>query len=374
LKLGKPPRLRLTTASACPDLDSLCSALLCAYLRTYTPPNTLHIPLCHIPRDDLTLRPEFTEVLKRAAASPADVITLDELPKADELTDSQWFLVDHNSLTGRLLPYKDRVVGCIDHHDDEGHVPQDSEVRVIEKTGSCMTLIVEHCKEAWKGLRKISDPPAPVIDEQLGYLALSAILIDTHNLTDKTKTTPADQDAIRHLEATVVGPDYDRARFFAEVLALKQDITPLSMRDVLRKDYKEWEEGGLRLGTASAPVDFADLAAKAGGADALAADVRRFADEKGVDLFAVLTACTRHGVFCRELMVYARTEDGVHAARGFEKDCGGRLDLSAWDGGRIDADHNKTQWLRCWDQGRVEHSRKQVAPMLRDVMKTLGTN
>merc|ERR1711977_373894 len=41
------------------DLDSLCSAVVLAYLRTYTstsPANTLYIPLSSIPHTDLSLR------------------------------------------------------------------------------------------------------------------------------------------------------------------------------------------------------------------------------------------------------------------------------------------------------------------------------
>lgn len=356
------------------DLDSLCSALLCAYLRTYTPPHTLHIPLCNIPRDDLTLRPEFTEVLRRADVTPNDVITLDELPAADELARSPWFLVDHNSLTGRLAQYRDRVVGCIDHHDDEGHLPQDCQVRVIEKTGSCMSLIVNHCWGAWEELRKSADPPAPGVDEQLAYLALAPILIDTHNFTDRNKTTRFDESAARRLEETLVGPAYVRDRFFAEVSELKEDISSLSMRDVLRKDYKEWVENGLRLGTSSAPVDFAGLTDKVGGtADALAAELRRWADEKDIDLLCVLTSCTRHDAFCRELLVFARTEKGAEAARGFEQTYSDKLGLSPWSDGQLHAD-STNQWLRCWDQAQVKNSRKQIAPMLRESMKTLGSN
>ncbi|ORY64923.1 uncharacterized protein BCR38DRAFT_408679 [Pseudomassariella vexata] len=358
------------------DLDSLCSALLLAYLRTHTPPHALHVPLCNLPRDDLTLRPEFTSVLRSAAAHPSDILTLTELPHPEALKaeDTEWLLVDHNAMTGSLGElYGSRVVGCIDHHADESKVPRDSATRIIEKTGSCASLVTEHCRSAWDALSTDEQ-----IDAQLAYLGLGPILVDTTNLTDKNKTTEHDVGAVEYLEyklANMKSSDdgiYERSAFWTRISHLKEDIASLSLRDVFRKDYKEWDEGALKLGTSSAPQDFRFLVEKAGeGAEeALVETLGKWAEEKKVDLVAVLTAFRTEGVFQRELLVWGRTAAGIPAAREFERKFGKELELESWDDGKLDSDGDEGEggWRRCWKQGQVKDGRKQIGPMLREVM------
>ncbi|KAI0132662.1 hypothetical protein BJ170DRAFT_730730 [Xylariales sp. AK1849] len=369
---NKQQLLTFVVGNESADLDSLCSALLLAYLRTYTPPHDLHIPLCHIPRENLTLRPEFTAVLKHASVTPDDVITLSELynsntPKAE---DTQWLLVDHNSMSGKLGQlYSSRVAGCIDHHDDEERVPKESKVRVIEMSGSCMSLVVTHCRQAWDELSSSSDDAEA--DAQLANLALAPILIDTANLTDKSKTTNFDKDAVTYLEARLQCSEYERTNFYNHVSHLKEDISPLSLRDILRKDYKEWEDNGLKLGTSSVPQGFAFLLDKAGSDEELGEVFGKWGQEKNSDLVIIMTAFKKEDAFQRELLVWARSSRGTEAAKAFESDYGQKLGLSKWADGKLDVDEGD-HWRRCWTQGKIENSRKQVAPMMRDAMRAQG--
>ncbi|KAI2637109.1 DHH phosphoesterase [Hypomontagnella submonticulosa] len=387
--LTAPPSKRQTplhfvVGNESADLDSLCSTLFLAYFRSNTPPHTLHIPLCHLPRDDLTLRPEFAAVLEHAGAAPDDVLTLSEMPSRDELPpeDTRWLLVDHNVMTGALgQVYGDRVVGCIDHHDDEGKLPSDADPRVVEKCGSCMSLVVEHCQEAWDTLAQHEENKG--VNAQLGYLALGPVLIDTTNLQNKAKTTPRDEHAVSVAEARVRaapgksaggGSAYDRATFFEKVAALKEDISFMSPRDILRKDYKEWQVGAaenIKLGTSSAPRDFAFLAHKAGGEEALAKSLAEWGEEKGIDVLVVLTSCKDDGKFRRELLVWARTgPEIVRAVKEWVEGEGReKLGLDTWGDGKLDVEDGEKSWRRCWTQARIENSRKQIAPMLRDALK-----
>ncbi|KAI1658044.1 DHH phosphoesterase [Daldinia decipiens] len=393
--LTAPPSKRLTplhfvVGNESADLDSLCSTLFLAYLRTHSPPHTLHIPLCHLPRDDLTLRPEFTAVLKYAAVTPDDVLTLTELPGGDDglkPEDTRWLLVDHNVMTGPLgQAYGGRVVGCIDHHDDEGKVPADAEPRAIEKCGSCTSLVVEQCSETWEALAKRdggSNKEAARINAQLAYLALAPILIDTTNLGNKDKTTAHDERAVATAEAHLragsegsgggggVGSGYDRDAFFAEVTALKEDLSYMSFRDIFRKDYKEWDEGRLKLGTSSVPQAFAFLVRKAKGEEAFAGELEKWCEEKSIDIMAVLTTSKDDGEFKRELLVWARGgSEVVNAVKAFAgKDGRDKLGLGTWGEGKLDLEDGEGGWRRCWTQARVEHSRKQIAPMLREALK-----
>ncbi|KAL7627507.1 Exopolyphosphatase [Parahypoxylon ruwenzoriense] len=399
----RPVPLHFVVGNEAADLDSLCSTLFLAYFRSHAhgalPHGTLHIPLCHLPREDLALRPEFDAVLARGGVTTSDVLTLSELPGQLRAEDTRWLLVDHNAMTGALgRVYGGSVVGCIDHHEDEGVVPRDAEVRVVEKSGSCMSLVVEQCAEAWDGMmsRENCGPEEEEekhINAQLAYLALAPILIDTTNLGNRDKTTAHDERAVAVAEAKLaLDPQaaYDRAQFFAHVSALKEDISRLPFRDVLRKDYKEWDEEAavvprsygsakvsgegrkpkLKLGTSSIPQSFAFLVRKAGGEGQFVEELDAWCAEKDVDVVAVLTTCKNGGEFRRELLVWGRTgPEAVGAAKKFAEAYGERLGLGAWDGGRLDAEDGDGSWRRCWTQARLENSRKQIAPMLREVLK-----
>ncbi|KAI1423318.1 exopolyphosphatase-like protein [Xylaria sp. FL1777] len=454
------------------DLDSLCSALLLAYFHTYAPPKkraavpeantgtssstTLHIPICHLHRADLALRPEFAAVLRDAGVRGDDVFTLEDvLPHRDAAVaaagsdkvaaaavvspeDTRWLLVDHNAMTGCLASaFAARVVGCVDHHADEGVVPRDASPRVIEKCGSCASLVVERCADGWgalgagdgdgngngvgsgersrigSGIRKRREDV--VIDAQIARLALAPILVDTANLGDENKTTARDERAVALAEAKIAEAEmvvaaaaaehatdaddsgsnsssgggggggiverYDRNAFFARLSALKEDISNMAFRDVFRKDYKEWSVGGLTLATASVPRGFAYLVGEKARGDggAFVAALRDWAGEKDargkMDLLVVLPAFqdVDDGRFRRELLVWARTEAGVRAAKLFEERYADTLRLETWGDGALDENGGGSAELRrCWTQGAVGYGRKQIAPMLRDALKEVS--
>src|SRR5579862_695330 len=163
---------RLTKTIAPKDLDSLVSALLFAYLRSCTPelpsyhshhPNitNLYTPLANLSCSDLRLRPEFLALLPHADLDSSLLITLDDLPPPSERAskmppeDTKWVLVDHNALQGELGEvYGGRVSGTIDHHEEENKVPVDTgpEPRIVEKSGSCTSLVTEYFRNGWDKL------------------------------------------------------------------------------------------------------------------------------------------------------------------------------------------------------------------------------
>ncbi|KAI0516877.1 exopolyphosphatase-like protein [Xylaria bambusicola] len=421
------------------DLDSLCSALLLAYFNTYAPPkrrasigegslasNTLHIPVCHLLRADLALRPEFTAVLRDAGVKGEDVFTLEDVlphengvsqsdntedsthrPSSGTTTkgmnpeDTHWLLVDHNAMTGSLAnTFASRVTGCVDHHADENTIPRDAQPRVIEKSGSCASLVLEHCAEIWEALspdettdgnRNTSgndEDDAKKVDAQIARLALAPILIDTINLGDKNKTTEHDERAVALAEGKIAaavegggGEKYDREAFFKRLAELKEDIADMSFRDVFRKDYKEWSVAGLDLGTSSVPRGFGYLVDEKAKGDK-GVFVKALVDwgkekdvldlEDKMDVVMLLTAFQdENEVFHRELLVWGRSEMGVRAAKLFEEKYAGELRLESWGDGALDED-GEGEWRRCWMQGAVQHSRKQIAPLLRDVLKEVA--
>ncbi|KFA78687.1 hypothetical protein S40288_01638 [Stachybotrys chartarum IBT 40288] len=351
------------------DLDSLCSALVLAYIRSNTAPHTLHVPLSNIPREDLALRTEMTAVLRHAGLTPADLLTLTELPSLKP-EDTRWVLVDHNSLTGQLGQFAGRVVGCVDHHVDEGAVGKDVQPRVIEPCGSCISLIINEERESWDELSGLQLEEGDVAeeDEKLAKLALAPILIDTVNLTAQSKTKDKDVSAAAFLESKISDPHFKRDDYFREIAEVQQDISQLSFRDIFRKDYKEWSDANISLGVSSIPQHFEYLVNKAETADVFIDELAKWAKEKGLDIVSIMTASAgEDGEFTRQLLVWGLSDGGKAAVRKFVEMADG-LKLQTWRDGELDEGQSRL----AWQQGDVASSRKQVAPLLREAMKSVG--
>ncbi len=393
MKLQQLLRALEYCADASLDLDSLCSAVVFAYLRTYSSlssSNTIHTPLSNLPRADLSLRPELRPVLSLAQFKPNDLITLSDLPPPDQCASTlnpqrtTWILVDHNALQGELgALYGGRVSGVIDHHDDENKVPKDcgEEPRIINKSGSCTSLVVQHCKEAWDALSKKSrTDEIAAWDAELAHLALAPILIDTTNLTSASKTTPADTQAVEYLEAKIRASEdhdgcYNRDEYFRQISEAKTDIGGLSLNDILRKDYKQWtESGSVNLGISSVVKDLQFLLEKAGGEGVFYESIKKFAAKRKLSIYAVMTTSTTDGKFKRELLVCALDESGARAAKAFEREAATTLGLRPCEDGKLDVESwgagAEGGWMRSWVQEKIENSRKQVGPLLRKAMNS----
>ncbi|KAL8644584.1 MAG: hypothetical protein Q9210_007180 [Variospora velana] len=410
--------LTIVTGNSAADLDSLTSALLYAYIRSLPfpptnantkPPPPLYIPLLNIPRADLALRPEFQAVFRHAGIRVEELVTLDEFKTViDEglrAEDTEWVLVDHNKLQGALgEKFSSRVRGVVDHHEDEGTVPMDAETRVIEKCGSCTSLVIRTLRASWEDAAAWTGLSSGAVeaqgedtlaedenvtrgwDAQVAKMALASILIDTANLTAEGKVERTDRDAVAFLEAKIAlspkdAVGWDRGAFHREVEAAKADIEGLGFGDVLRKDYKQWIEKGLRLGISSVvmPLEFVARKALEGIDDGDAetefvTKVGDFMAERDLTVFAIMTAFTSDaGHFQRELYVQALSA-GHAAASRFAEEAGKELGLEDHTiqelQGRPGAMQPESEgpWRKMWMQKEVGKSRKQVAPLLRRAM------
>lgn len=382
--------------------------ILYAYVRSMAPPKNaftpLYIPVTNMPASGIRMRPEFQAVFKYANIEATHLITLDDLPALSEIQaklkpeNTKWILVDHNALQGQLGKiYSSRVQGVIDHHEDEGKVPKDTgeEPRIIEKSGSCTSLITNYVRPTWEMLSgsalssgaahaqgdAMVDDDAVVKrwDASVAQLGLASILIDTSNLEDRNKTTDHDRQAVEYLEAKIMlcpqlATSFDRTKFYEAVDAAKKDIGPLKLQDILQKDYKEWEQdNGQKLGISSVvkPIEF--LQNKAGEEAGSESDkafldsITSFVEKRKLDLYSIMTTSTSaSGDFQRELLLWAFNEKAVSWAESFEEKSRDELGLEEWDGSQdVASGEDNGQWRRVWWQRQVQHSRKRVAPLLR---------
>ncbi|KAF2793814.1 exopolyphosphatase-like protein [Melanomma pulvis-pyrius CBS 109.77] len=394
------------------DLDSMTCSVLYAYIRSMAPPpsafSPLYVPITNIPFSGIQIRPEFLALFRHADIEPRHLITLDDLPDLSVIKsklrpeNTSWILVDHNAFQGQLGKiYSERVGGVIDHHEDESKVPQDTgcEPHVIVKTGSCTSLVTEYCRQAWDSLSSagidsgtahgqgdtLSDDDTVVNlwDAQLAQLGLASILIDTANLQSEDKTTEHDSKAVEYLEAKIrtcpqLSAGFNRSNFYKEINSAKKDIGGLKLQDILRKDYKQWNEQGQRLGISSVVKSIDFMQRKAGDeANTQSLDkayieaLHRFSKDRDLDLYAVMTTSTSsEGEFRRELLVLAFNDSAISAAKKFAADAQEELRLEDWlsSDGIAHGQSGDGYWTKVWWQRNVQHSRKRVAPLLREAM------
>ncbi|KAJ9629367.1 Exopolyphosphatase [Taxawa tesnikishii (nom. ined.)] len=216
---------------------------------------------------------------------------------------------------------------------------------------------------------------AALWDAQVAQLAMASILIDTMNLKDENKTKDHDRKAVEFLEAKIglcgkVSKDFQRDTFFEKINEAKKDLDSLALRDILRKDYKQWTENGMNLGMSSIVKPLSFLRSKAqdeggeGSNEAFVNALKKFAKERKLGVFAIMTAFTSEdGAFSRELLTMSSHSDGQKVLEKFADSKGSDLELEDDNGKEEDG-----LYLRMWRQKNVSCSRKQVAPMLRSAM------
>ena len=362
----------------------------------------------NIPASDIAIRPEFSVLFDHINISASHLTTLDELPTSSDILPperTQWILVDHNKLQGTLGQlYSSRVHGVIDHHDEENVVPSetDPEPRIVEKSGSCTSLVVRFCKMNWDSLSSSSlssgasnaQGDSLIVDDtsvsngwdaQVAKMAMASILLDTTNLMSEAKVKNVDREAVLYLESKIkMSPrdakPWDRTNFYEEINEAKRDIGKLSLSDILRKDYKEWIEGDRKLGISSVVKPLRFLKDKAhkevserDEQSAFHQAVKDFAHARDLSIFAIMTASTSsQGNFEREIFLQGR-EGAVNATSKFEKDATDELGLELSSGfapSNLKVESSEYVWQRTWRQKDVSKSRKQVAPLLRKSMQT----
>lgn len=333
----------------------------------------------------------------RSASHSTSVSLFSELPAEVSATPSKkndYVLVDHNVLSIPTQSIEDlnrhvNVTGCIDHHVDESFVPSDAFPRIIKTgIGSCTSLIVQHLRDLqlW-----------PASDDgyatgELARLALAPILIDTANLTAEGKVSETDRDAVAFLESCIqLNPtsssaqqEWNRDYFYDAIATTKANsLDLLTLSEIFERDYKGWTEstkGGeeLNIGVSSIVKPITWLLQKVENVEEFLNQVHAFAhnSERELALFAIMTTSTSaSGEFQRELFVLASGTTASKALKEFEARATMQLDLKPWDAHPELLESMKSRMSdkdgpSClWWQHDVAKSRKEVAPLLREMVK-----
>jgi len=222
------------------DLDSMAAALSWAYHIVHSTMNTSHpqkaIALLQTPTDALDLRPENKIALDNAKMSSghSDLLTTDEIPEDPETLAGRIkgiVIVDHAK---PLRKWDDApILSIFDHHVDSG-AGKDAKPRIFEKVASCTTLVARQMLDEWEAA-----PEQYHLPHELLELMLSAIAIDSGGLKDATEADRTVSERVlklsrwKHRDLDDCMKDVDD-----ELSDAKKDLDRLSVRDLLRRDWK----------------------------------------------------------------------------------------------------------------------------------------
>ncbi|KAF8610024.1 DHH phosphoesterase [Ceratobasidium sp. AG-I] len=253
------------------------------------------VPLLQTEEDAIDLRPENKIALREYGnmrRGHADILTLDELPlPPSELAPhiSGIYLVDHNRVRSDWGEAGAKAVkGVLDHHNDLGLYP-DAKPRVIEPSGSCASLVVHEILDLWdkeeedmafgdkcvnSNIDNELKPHPTEIPEELADLLLAVIALDTDDFHRGNGRDLFASKAIWRWSSFCRG-DEDREdvmdRLDKELGTAKRDLKHLTVRDLLRRDWKgdiipapNASAPALHLGIASIPVSMRAQISRAG--------------------------------------------------------------------------------------------------------------
>lgn len=393
------------------DLDSIASSIGFAYIQSKI--NKIQtIPLVQTNSDSFHLRPENIYALSLAGLTPAHLLTLTDISSLPSST-CNFALVDHNKLNSRFSSSTAKVSAIVDHHTDENLYPS-ANPRIIAPSGSCASHVALLC------------PQEQVLPPDLATLLLTAIFIDTNGLKPSGKALQIDTQASAFLaprstlRASFPQPlldtltdsgeqatdrDWSKTQSMLHKSApikqltkalkkKKNDVSELSGRDLLRRDYKEdiyvlSSQGGsnveVKVGLTSVPVSL--KAIQEDEKKELEESIVSWVNERGLAVFGMLTSFKDERKKKRREMawvVYGGGADGFKSGSGSVSVDSGELAERLWTGLKADGNirvkkHDKIQLNgdklpegmlgRVFKQGNVEATRKVIAPALKSILE-----
>lgn len=311
------------------------------------------------------------------------------------------------------------VKGCIDHHEDEHFLPSDVPLRCIQTgVGSCTSLVVRELRSrgwwadhSYSGVddgTRMTDlslhHESMIGESQAAKLALAAILADTSNMTAKDKVSDVDRVAVSFLEKKIKQThelSWNREEFYGNIIEAKnRSVENLTLEEILGRDYKDWIDEQattanescnspktVKIGICSVVKPLSWLISRACQENQkpnplhlsehpFLNSLSSFAQSRDLDIVAIMTAYTSQpeNQFQRELLVMVLNTAHLRRLREFEAVAVDKLRLQSWpsDNSQVSdlpvSNSREDDSLRIWRQMDTSMSRKQVAPLLRNVM------
>jgi len=203
-----------------PDTDSVTAAIAYAELMKAQGEDA-------IPSMQGEMNPETVTVLERFGVAAPEIMT--------DATGKQIALVDHSDLNQAPDNLSaDSVVAIVDHH-KIGDVTTNQPIFCCVQPVGCTGTV----------LKQLYDIAGVAIDTKVAGLMLAAILSDTVNFKSPT-CTDADKKAVAELKEIAGVTDTDE--LFMDMLKAKSSVAGVPARDLLNRDYKDFDMNGNKVG------------------------------------------------------------------------------------------------------------------------------
>lgn len=312
------------------DLDSITSSISYSYLQ-YMNSDKYVFPLINIPREDIKLRRDVDWLFNDIGIDTNDLLFVEDLKELP--VSAKFILVDHNSPQGYVKEYiskdQSKVLAVVDHHIDEG-LYLNANPRIIESCGSCSSLVNIYFKDTIKKLK---------FDTNERKMFISGVCTDTSGLNFRVE--PKDIESVSLFSVDSV----ELVSLSTGLRNAKDDIKGLSVLDLLRKDYKEFETKEGKLGISSTTANFQYFKEEFKDDDFLNS-VESWIKERGIFKLVVMTSNNdKDGNFTREIG-FSQLDSLV----GFDE-----LELTPIE---------EINGFKIFKQNNIKASRKQVAPIL----------
>ncbi|KAF9919816.1 Exopolyphosphatase [Linnemannia zychae] len=377
----------VVTGNESADLDSIVSALSTAFFLSHSNDlsrdhATLVLPYINIPKIDLALRSDVEYVLETNNINRNLIFFRDDLPLLERIAAKgllSLFLVDHNEIMGTMSSLSGvKVVGVIDHHDDEGLYKDTANPRRIEVVGSCSSLVADHFLKTQMDTEMAQNGgKEPTWVKQLSQLLLGPILIDTQNLNpDRHKVRPLDV-AMTNLIFPYTGwASLDD--LYQKIEEARKDTSRLSFYDLLRKDYKEWTVQqyetmqDVKIGLSSV-IGLMAKYKERDTKEVMQKSMDLWAHDRDLDILMVLLSDDlgqNHGGYQRQLIVNPLSDKVPDITSKMEEVAELQLERTA----PIDTKEFVERGGRAYLQHNSTCSRKQVWPIVEKVVTQLPQN
>ncbi len=277
-----------------PDTDSITAAIAFAELQK-------KLGVDAVPARQGDLNPESELVLKKFEVEVPELVT--------DVTDKQYMLVDHSDIKQAPDNWdKGELLAIVDHH-KVGDITTPNPIFFCAMPVGCTgTVLYKLYVDLYK----------KEIDPKVAGLMLSAILSDT--VLFKSATCTPDDKAVAEELAKIAGVD-DMMAWGMEMAKAKSAVEGVAPKDLIFRDYKDFNMGGKTVGIGQLELVSLDLVANM--KDDLYEAMKEVKEEGNRhSVFLMLTDIMQEGT---ELMVV--TDDPSIVEKAFGKPLEGR---SVW--------------------------------------------
>ena len=279
-----------------PDTDSVCSAIAFAYLwnkwkETGNFDKVMKIDSEAVPVIQGDVNPETRYVLEKFGFEVPQIVTNAEGKKV--------VLVDHSEKAQTIDGIDDaEIVAIVDHH-KIGDISTPNPILFVNLPVGCTATV----------LKILFDKTGIEIPRNVAGILLSSILSDTVIFKSAT-TTEIDKIVAEEL-AKIAGID-DMTKFGVEIKAKLSAVEGLSAREIITRDYKDFDMSGKKVGVGQ--IELVDLSLVESRVDEIYEEMKKMKEEGGyAGIFLMLTDIMKEGT---ELLAVTDYPEVVEKAFG----------------------------------------------------------